>query len=492
MNKSAILLLCLLLVTPLPLAGATSADLWVSYGNIDRLNPEFTLGGEVRVRFSYWATCSGECEASEWRLIVDHWSSGAIPDAELPAGVASGSIAFPAGESYQANLVVASFSAAGLAPGHHSLKVATRAAGADVWSVSWGPSVQILDPADYDSDLIPDSLEGVLCGDEVASLAMLAVRDGCHGWYGWYDIDLEGGALVLGLPRLVWLDDSHDWDDMDGYVRAIGLQMTRVNLMPGIALADMIEPGDEHRVVLDPVDDRRARALHLCARIPAITAFAWSADADGDGWPERGSFALGEVCDDARLEREPRLVPATDVFGARIDYDDGDAEITQEAPFEAFYEGVHAAFGPDMDADGVPTRSEVTYASVTFDPARPVPMEASYETYAVDLDLDDEDRDLPVLFSPLDAEGDGVPELAEPYLCAWDDPFTPEDGTCTVEGRFTPPQAFTSRFEAPLLLEDDDLDLLPDGAEAAACDAGARVASGWMPCAGYDAQVLPW
>lgn len=485
MRKTLLLALCLLLA-PWPAAGATTSDLDVRWPYVDRLNPEFTLGGDVLVRFSYGAKCADACGAAEWRLVVDMpWMGDLVPDASMPPGVAGGFVEHAPTGWFETVFREVEFSAAGLDPGYHSIRVAARPAGADAWRVAWGAWLEVLDAHDADGDGIPIALERRICEGEASSIGMLVARDACLNAY---DLDLRGRAATLEVPRIV--GRMHDsWMDLDGYEHAVTLQMTRVNLVPGLAPADMVQPGLEQTVVLDPVEDRRARALHLCARIPGVTGFAWSADADGDGWPERGAFALGKVCDDARAENEPRLVPTTDVFEARIDYDDEDAEVAQEAPFEAFYHGVHAAFGPDADADGIPSTSTVTYASVTFDPSLDVPMVASYEAFEVGLDLDDEDRDLPVLFSPLELDGDGVPEHAEPWLCAWDDPFTPEDGTCGTDARYTPPEVFTSRFEAPLLLGDDDVDILPDGAEAATCDAGARADAG-LPCDGDDLVVL--
>lgn len=380
--------------------------------------PEFVLGGGWIV-VDVGTGCISACEE---RIVLNpHPLGPAVEDADLTGIVAAGERSFHVD----------------LPPGAYFLQLAARDDPQALWHVSDAREFTVLDPTDTDGDGFPDGLAADLCERWVQLMTTVFFRGNVCG-----SSAFGGGRGLLFVPQVVIREaDSDD----DGFPDSISLYATKVKLLPG-----RVEVGAEllGGAPFDTWDGAQGGptpgSYYTCAPLPMLAGVVWEVDEDGDDLPMEVETIYPVTCIDLRYDRHIEIYYPSGWHG--VDQDDRRPDPRPSGAIKLADPVVLYVFGEDADGDGIPSMAYALNVLVTYDPASAEPIVFTQYWSPRGMDLGDDDPDSPVLFVPLDEDGDRIPDLAEQAICDMNDPRTNTDGMCTIRGDFTPPALYVTHF----------------------------------------------
>lgn len=418
------------------------------------VHPEFMFSGQAAASFDYTVT-SMSCAAplvcdttSSWQIRTDGaQQNGDYSSAAFDGIVSSGGTDMhPSHGSAESYHVAQTVSFDSLVPGEHWIKAGVRALDDDAqtWRVK-SARVVVLSVDDPDGDGVPESLETELCNTELQRILIESTPsnaagscegDSVNGW----NYAPPFNSTTLNIPTKARKGPDNDNDGFPSYIDVFytGVFINRTD--PG---STSVDDAGWSRQTIDEFDgDANRPVISIVCTLTTLPTEVGGEDSDNDGFPADTIITQSTVCVD---KRDGMITTNPGAYSTirQTDPDDGNPNSPVQSYFNQTNIPVNVTFGKDNDRDGIPSYRNTTYVNLSYDRRNHAVPTLTYWTEVTKLDVNDGDRNSPVLWAAIDSDGDFIPDGAEFPLCLAQRDSDPLDGECPA-GNFIPPSWFQS------------------------------------------------
>lgn len=303
---------------------------------------------------------------------------------------------------------------------------------ANTANLAWNFTAYSSTTVDPDGDRIPTILEGELCGRNLTRTLFNDPNVPGHCASNTNFVPPTTTATFF-VPMNVKLGPDADQDGAPSTLTLQGVNLTLNPFRPGLARAS---PAPDTVVPADPNDADPNTPLLSVFQVPQPVPIGvqLGPDADHDGLPATVTVLRANVVVDRRNPTNPVTLTPASAFVIGVDSpplgDDQDPNNPLSGVVGPVPIPIRVEQDGDHDNDYLPGNVTITWLDVTIDRTRDFPLVLGHHQTRLLVDENDGNRNAPVPFAAVDADGDLVADGAEFWICQVQNENTPDDGRC--------------------------------------------------------------